>query len=760
MKNIFERSAFCLSFFLTAFFAFSFLSDLNAAESSVLLHTQYIRALEPWIKAANKEVRHLDKDLAIYGLAQHGHWYMQAHDTAFCAYAVLGTDPETDESRTGMSKADLRKTALAMLRFTLRSHLAGGSVCTDGLPWGHTWISQLGLERMSAGVDAIEPYMDSELRGLYAKVYASEADYILTLPVVAGLTKNNVPESNMWKGAALFRASVLNPKHKNAARWKEAACKHFINSMSTPSDKTNDLVIDGKKVRDRFVGANMFDSRACNHHGYQNVGYMNITLSNLALLHFWCKKRDVEPPMSLYFNALAQWEVVKACTFNDGRLLRVGGDTRIRYCYCQDYAIFCWMLARDRFGDADTAAFERGWLNQVFTEQKDNPTGWYMFNRLEDLWNASPLYFTRIEGDKACSLASAAYWHRIFDFEKMSVKKVIAPKSWHDDFHGAWLQKGKNRIASWVWKGALKAGGLCIPSDGSDMAEWQCNLAGQILGTGMKNICSPITWTGFSFEGGFATCGASKITSSESLAEGTHTPGIGTLFLAFCALPDDRTVVAVQRAESITSNYLRRVRGLALSVPNDVFNHFERTVYLPNGVQKLKAMPKKYELLENKGKWLNIDNKLGVVEIYGGTPKIARLADRQVMIQNQGKPKAAGGNLYCEEIAQVCSEGISFIREKSTIFDCAAVVLTANADATKKFADQAAAKSISSSDSDLRLLKVLGADRNLYFIAVNFSDKEKTFDPMKVFKGKDLISLGQFADVLPARGIALWKQGK
>lgn len=759
MKKLITKSCIYLFLIFSVFWGQSlFFFALQASESKISLHTQYIRALEPWIKAANKEIRYLDKDLAIYGLAQHGHWYMQAHDTAFCAYAVLGTDPETDETRTGMSKADLRKTALAMLRFTLRSHRAGGSVCTDGIPWGHTWISQLGLERMSAGIDAIEPYMDPELRDLYAKVYASEANYLLKIPVVAGLTKHNVPESNMWKGATLFRASVLNPKHKNVPQWKEAACKHFINSMSTPSDKTNDLVIDGKKVQDRFVGANMFDSRACNHHGYQNVGYMNITLSNLALLHFWCKKRNIEPPESLFFNALPQWEVVKACTFDDGRLLRVGGDTRIRYCYCQDYAIFVWMLARDKFGDADTKSFEHGWLNQVFTEQKDNPSGWYMFNRLEDLWNVSPLYFTRIEGDKACSLATAAYWHRIFDFDKMPVKKVNEPKNWYDEFHGAWLQKGKNRIASWVWNGALKAGGLCIPVDGSDMAEWQYNLAGQILGTGTRNICTPKIWTGYSFDGGFATCGKSQIISSQSLAEGDHTPEIGSLDLAYCALPDDRTVVAIQRAKSITSNYLRRVRGLGLSVPNDVFNHFKRTVYSSDGTKDIRSMPQKYELLKNSGKWLNIDNKLGVVEIYGGSPKIARLPDRQIMIQNGGQPKQTGGNLYCEEIAQVCSEGITFIREKSTIFDCAAVVLVDDAKATQKFADGSCAQKVSSSDPDLRLLAVQGADQIDYFIAVNFADKDKSFDPIKSFQKKDLIPLGKRSDMLPAHGIALWKQ--
>lgn len=717
----------------------------------------YIRALEPWIKAARQEVRFLSADLAIYGLAQHGHWYMQAHDTAFCAYAILGTDPETDESRTGMSKEDLRKTALAMLRYTLRTHRAGGSVCTDGIAWGHTWISQLGLERMSAGIDALSDYLDPELRTLYAKVYASEADYLLTVPLLAGLTKNNDPESNMWKGATLFRAACLNPKHKNAALWRKTSQKYFINSMATPSDKNNSSVFDGMKVRDVWVGANMFDSRACNHHAYQNVGYMNITLSNLALLHFWCKRHGFTPPESLYFNALEQWKVVKACTFDDGRLLRAGGDTRIRYCYCQDYAIFVWMLAHDKFGDGDTEAFERGWLKQVFREQANNPSGWYMFNRLEDLWNVSPLYFTRIEGDKACSLASAAYWHRTFDFGKITPKKIEAPKSWQDDFHGAQLQKGPKRIASWVWQGAHKAGGLCVPSNRSDMAEWQYNLAGQIFGTGTKNICMPDHWTGFSFEGGFVTCGQSKIISSGSLAEGDHTPEIGTLDLAFSALPDDQTVIVAQRARSKTSNYLRRVRGLALSIPNDVFNNFERTVITADGSKKLRALPKQFELLDNKSNWLNIDDALGVVALYGGDPKVARLSKPQVMIHNQGLPKTIGGNLYCEEITQSPSEGITFIRENSIIFDCASVLLTADSKTTRRYAEQNSARRIATDDPDLRLLIVKGADNANYCLAINFSDKDKKINAEKTFGQKNLQTIGTSSPVIPKSGVLIWK---
>ena len=725
------------------------------------LQRQYLALLEPWAKAAMTEIRFVGDDTAVYGLGQAGHWYMQAHDTAFCAFAVLGTDPNTDEARVGMSKAELRRIALALLRYTLRGHMAGGGTCTNGKPWGHTWISSLGLERMSVGIDALDAHIDDELRALYAKVCASEADYLLKKPVAAGLTQNNHPESNQWQGDISHRAAVLNPGHASAAAWREQASVLLVNSMSTPSDAKNGAVVDGKPVSARFVGANMFDSRACNHHGYQNVGYMVITESNLGLYHFWCKRRGVKPPEALYHNALEQWKMIKACTFADGRLARVGGDSRVRYCYCQDYAIPVWLLARDAFGDADTEAFERGWLRQVKAEQSSNAEGWFMRERLSAMQALSPLYFQRLEGDKACSLACGAYWRRVFDFDKAPRKAVAAPAQWHDSFHGAWLQRGERRFASWAWHGAMKAGGLCVPAGASDMAEWQFNLAGQVFGMGAQNYGDPKTWTGYAFEGGFATCGVSDLVSRKGLAEGDDDPDVGRIFLAFCALPDDRTTVAIQRARTSNAAYLRRVRGLALSVPNDVFNGFSRTLHAAEGKRTLAAVPKAFECIRNAGNWLNLDDKLGVVSVYGGNPEVARLPARQIPLNiwNSDGPKPGGGYLYCEEIAQGVQEGPTYYGPRATLFDCAAVVMTADAAATAAYAGAGGAVQVTVSDPHLRAVKVKDAGGAGWLILVNFSESPKAFSNAQLagWLGGAGEPMHRDAGRLEPLGIGVWR---
>ncbi|MDO4571332.1 MAG: hypothetical protein Q4D38_13180 [Planctomycetia bacterium] len=731
---------------------------------------QYIYLLESWVPEARQEIRTLEDGTAIYGLAQSGHWYMQAHDTAFCAFAILATDPLTNETRTKMSRREMLDLALAMLRYTLQSHVSSGGTCTDGKSWGHTWISSLGLERMSVGIDALDGVLPDDLRKLYASVCASEADYVAQTPVTAGLTKDNHPESNMWNGAVCVRAMFLNPGHKNSNEWRECAARLFMNSISIPADEKSSQVVDGKRVSEWFVGANMFDSFACNHHGYQNVGYMNITTSNFALLHFSCKLRNFTPPDALYHHAGELWQLEKTCLFPDGRLARVGGDSRIRYCYCQDYALLAWIAARNVWGDEEAESFERGWLRQVRKEQLSNQTdrgAWFMAERLQNLRRLSPLYFLRLEGDKACSLAAGALWHRWEEcgiLSKPAEKKEVTTSlpSWHDPFHGAWCVRGENRFASWTWRGAMNAGGLCVPLDASDMAEWGENLAGQIWGVGKSNHAAPIKWTGDAFDGGFATCGISQSLSTGGLAEGADNPKVAKKYIAAVALPDDATMVILQRAFVENEVYLRRVRALNLMIPMDVFNDFERKITTTRGSEKI-AWLRGVSQTFPAGEWINLDEKLGIVEIYGNSEGLRCVlpAERQVKIGmfTQGM-KSDEGFLYCAEIVQNLSDETRFYASGESLFDTAAALVVGDSRETKKLHDSAKRVALAGCGESISAVRLAGKDRNEYFILVNFSQNPIVLSQAQL-EAEVGAELNPIMDItlenFPANGVGVWK---
>lgn len=703
--------------------------------------TAYLRELEPWIGTAAAEVRYIDTgtsanpDMAVFGLGQSGHWYMQAHDTAFCAFAVLGTDPLTDESRAGMSRQEMKDTALAMLRYTLRTHKSGQYNCGDGKKWGHSTFAQLGLERMTAGIDALEDDLDDELKELLRNVYASEADYLLDLPVTAGLTpqEGNVPEVNTWRGSTLWKAAALWPENPHADQWREKAITLLLNSISIPSDKQSEVVVDGKEVKERFAGPNFFESYGCNHHGYQNIGYMNIVLSNRALLYFWCKKRGCPIPEAFYHHLFDLWRIVKSCLFDDGRLLRVGGDTRVAYTYCQDYAIFAWLLAADTFADRDTSGYELGWLEQVHSEHQENPDGWFMKKRLERLWELSPMYFQRLEGDKACTLATAAYWHRVFDLSTSPARQdppQILP-SWYDEYHGTWLVRGTNRVASWTWRAAERPTGVCVPADSSDMADWQGNLSAMVQGTGLIQAMKPTLWTGEGFDGGFVTCGRCEARSGAPLAEGDHADFVGAVWQLFCALPDDNTVVVLQYAKALLPCYVTDLSALNLRLPNGPFNGHQRIFYTENNQaiisETYTSQPVGETLAENSANWINIDDKLGVTAIYGGSPALSRSPKQETYMLKGDKTLLPGGFLYCDIIAQKRFFQPTLQEENCEMFDCGAVIRTETSEQTRKGSLGAAKRLEVDTVARIRAVEVLGADGKTYLITANFTKDPQRF---------------------------------
>ena len=160
---------------------------------------------------------------------------------------------------------------------------------------------------------------------------------------------------------------------------------------------------DGKKVKDAFVGANFFNSFACNHHRYMNVGYMVICLSNIAMLHFSLKARRAKAPEALYHNVYDLWKLIRSCTFEDGRLWRIGGDTRVRYSYCQDYALPMWALMQDKY-DEDCTGFEKGWLEILKTETVYNGDGSFLSSRIDYLKDLFPCIIQDLIRQGQCNI--------------------------------------------------------------------------------------------------------------------------------------------------------------------------------------------------------------------------------------------------------------------------------------------------------------------------------------------------------------------
>lgn len=676
----------------------------------------YLRLLEKWVNHAVNDIYFCPDrpDLAYYGDGTNG-WGCQTNQKALAAFAVLATADDFNESNAGVSREKLLELTLSMLRYSLESHKVGSYHTTDSdtFRWGHTWISSLGVERMMHGVMQIWDKLSEADHALLRAMLISESNYLMDkFNVPASLVENNRPESNMWEGSILYRTAMLYPDAPRAEEYINKAIRFFANSMSREYDETNPEILDEKPMSELFVGANFFDSMALCHHGYLNVGYMVITLSNLAMLHFTLKRLNKPAPQSLYHNFERLWQLIRACLFDDGRLNRIGGDTRVRYCYCQDYLIPVLMLAADcgLYDPDEIRKLEEGWLALVEKEVINNGDNSFLSDRCSLLVEKSPLYFTRLESDRAVGLSYGALWHNLWEMNGTASlpltpdpRFLVPITQWHDEYHGANYVRSANRMVSFVWRSGELPQGMIVPPEDSSMAEWRYNMSSMISGDGFSDSRVLLFFQSHTYDNSFSTCGSYMAHTNDLIAEQLNEEDTAQVHIAFAALPDDATAVTLQYAAPPKRIHLSSVKGLFLNIPNDIFNDKKRL----------------YQQ-DPDGKWLTVDNRLCITSLYGDTIKIHDTGCRQVVIKTHC-PYPDRGMLHTDEIVTKLQLKPQWYAKGETIFDFGtAVVCMPDADY------HVTAEQLILDGELLRAVKILGADNNYYIVAANFSDADQT----------------------------------
>lgn len=677
--------------------------------------------LARWHAAARRRMHPVPgrSDWLFYGSGNQTSWAVQAHCTATAALAVLGGDG-------GMKAAG--DEAIRMFRYLLATHRSGGDVTTSGKPWGHHWISVLGMERLAHALPALEPWMTEADRKGWNRLLLSESEFLLegykTVGAIDAATGRNKPESNLWNASVLYRCAALFPEVPNARRFREKAIALMLNGISTPADATSEAVFSGRPLREWHVGPNFTESLGLHHHGYLNVGYMVICLSQIAMFLLACRDENIPAPPEMLHHARELWQLVKSLTFPDGRLWRIGGDTRVRYCYCQDYAVPVWLLVRDLWNDREADAFLANWFSLVATEQGDG--GEFLSRRLSELETISPLYYSRLEGDRAVSVAMAIRWVRSGGLPApREPGSAIAPlKTWHDAFHGAVMVRGERRWASWTSEGAVSPVGTLALPGASDLVEWGTNLAGSVRGAGCTFTARRLSETMDRFPGGFLVAARYRWEGANDPAEGSETETVAEGQTVYAALPDDATVIILQRAVKTGAGYVREIAGLNLSIPNDIYNNHIRS-YSIHGQEHRLAGAGECALEETIpcGDRLGIDGKLELHALYGGGLQLRRPGKRTVNLSKHALLQfgGAGAHLYCDRMAIPFDNRQRFEQAGTLLFDIG--VLGAVGGVSPEGC------AVSDSTAAVKIVEARGADGQRYRLLANFSPEACDIPP-------------------------------
>ena len=509
---------------------------------------------------------------------------------------------------------------LAALRYVVATHECNFAAAEDGRRWGRSWISVLGLERAGWVIDEFGAQLEPRYREGLTDLLIDEADWQADhherggVPGIRGgrWEKDglNRPESNLWCGGHLWRTAQRYPDHPRATKWREVAVHFLINAVSVPSDADSTAVVDGVSVAQAHRGANFFESYALDHHGYLNVGYMVICASNaaLALLDLRAQHRPV--PEALLWHQRDLWQRIRPLIGPDGRLVRIGGDARVRYAYCQEYLLPALLLAEREFGDTGAGELADRYLQLVGRERAETADGLLYGRRLQALGADQPYYRARLETDRACVLGSwwhhsvlaSAAGHRSADVAGAPSQTETVPDrtagerpeadvgAWSDAEHGFAYIRGPRRTASVSWRAASRTQVLAFPTERPDMAEWALNLCPVLRFEGDGRAPSATEsphaqrrvagYTLDTFAGGFVSAARVEEGVALSVAEGWRGTGpVADSWIVVAALPDDATVVGlhVSRARDLRPPLLS-AHGLNLLIPNDVHNDHRRSI--------------------------------------------------------------------------------------------------------------------------------------------------------------------------------------
>ena len=681
--------------------------------------------LRTWLPRMRKDFLRTVPDapgLAFYGTGESAHWAVQSNMNTAAALAVAGT-LEQD--------AEAIDTALRLFRYAMRTHRTGDRLTTDGAKWGGSWISILGMERMAHGVNALRAHWNEEDERLYRQVRFSEADFLLReLPVTAGMigeSGNNRPESNIWNGGFLWRAALDYPDATDAAQWREKGTRFLLNGISHALDAASEKLFSGRPLRDWHTGFNFTPNYSLDHHGYMNVGYSIICLSNIAMLHYNFRERGQTAPEALYHHAADLWDTVRHFFFDDGRLLRIGGDTRTRYTYCQCYAVPALLFAADYLSDPDALRLKEGYLELLRREQEYNGDGTFYGKRLKSVREHSFYYYSRLESDPALALSMDWYWRTLFPFPEAQAGR-LPERVWSDEYHGAHLLKTDRAIRTFCVRGSSgSALALCVPRDRSDLAEWSGNL---LCRFGLHQAAArPLGSSGRQGADFFVRSGAMEWLESAPLGEGEGRYRVAESRYAVAALPDGKSMIVLEYVKILKETTFESIVPVHFQVPNDLFNGGVRCYKGENFLFRSDSPPEKSEEIDT-GTWkLTIDGRVAVAAI-GGMESLHLLRSPEREAEVFCKPLLK--SLFIETIAARALEPFRRLAPGSVPADTAVAVAV---DPPEDFCMER--EWIRS--GMLRGAVIRGCDGIRYRLLADFGDAEHTWEGLRLAPGEAVL---------------------
>ncbi len=267
-----------------------------------------------------------DSGLRLITDSQSGEHWIRPNTGALEGFAFLYRFGPYDERTVGMPRAALLTNAMVpMMRYVVMTHVTGSRATGDGKQWGDAWQSAHWAHMLGRGAWFAWPDLPEDLRKDVRRVVAHEADRIAGSEPPHQLRSDTKAEENAWNSQVLSVAVLLMPEDPRRAKWEHAHQKWVMSSFLRPADERNNMVVDGRPVRDQFTGANIFDDFTLENHNFVHPDYMTtFSLSLGCAPDFAMTGRSL--PGALLFNVAPIYENLKWMLLPDGNFVYPNGQ--------------------------------------------------------------------------------------------------------------------------------------------------------------------------------------------------------------------------------------------------------------------------------------------------------------------------------------------------------------------------------------------------------------------------------------------------
>ncbi len=231
-----------------------------------------------------------------------------------------------DPAAVGVPRdALLAGTILPMMRYLVATHATGPRATGYRKKWGNQWQSAHWTQMLGRGAWWIWGDLPEDVREGVRRVVAHEADRIAKSNPPHQIRADTKAEENAWNSQVLSVAVLLLPGDPRRPEWERQFQRWAMSSFLRPADGKNDARVDGRPVREQFLGANIFDDFTLENHGFVHPDYMTTFSLSLGCAADFLMT-DRKPPEALLHNVPGIYENVKWMLIEDGNFVYPNGQ--------------------------------------------------------------------------------------------------------------------------------------------------------------------------------------------------------------------------------------------------------------------------------------------------------------------------------------------------------------------------------------------------------------------------------------------------